>query len=434
MSYDPRAAMSRRHKLGRQRKRGIALGFSVFGLTLAMLVSACSSSGSSTSSSTNTAANTTSASASSTGSTNAAGSAGAATGDPIKLGISVPLSGAVGSSCGPMNKAMLAWFKHVNEAGGIDGRPIEVDNRDDGYDAARAVTNTKAFVEEKVLAVTGQCGSLQPPAQLPLLAAAKIPFLFTFGASTTLLNPLNPMYFNLMPTYGDQLVAAMPWVFEHQGVGSVVIMNTTTPDSEKTASEVTESVKKAGGTVAASYTAPPGTGDFAPYVLKMKNLNPEYVVLNQIPQDAARLTKQMTASQFQPKKNLVGSSAVSQATFLSTVDPAIAPKLIVTSDTIVPSDAVDSECGKVLKAAGLEIEGVTLRGCGTAQVVVKALQEAKKPLTSASLVSALESWNKVTASEIYPPVSFSSTNHVGVSSLYVFGVKDGAFYQIGQLS
>jgi hypothetical protein len=112
---------------------------------------------------------------------------------------------------------------------------------------------------------------------------------------------------------------------------------------------------------------------------------------------------------------------------------SLAPKLIVTSDTLAPAEAGNTECGKVLKEAGLQVEGVTLRGCGTAQVVVQALKNAKQP-TSSGIVDALESWNNVKASEIYPPISFSKTNHVGVKSLYVFGVKNGEFDQIGQLN
>ena len=53
------------------------------------------------------------------------GGGGNAAGSSIDLGISVPLSGAVGSSCGPMNKAMLAWFKHVNATGGVNGKKIK---------------------------------------------------------------------------------------------------------------------------------------------------------------------------------------------------------------------------------------------------------------------------------------------------------------------
>lgn len=332
-----------------------------------------------------------------------------------------------------MNQAMLAWFKHVNESGGVNGRQIKVDNRDDGYDASRAVTNTKAFISENVVAVTGQCGSLQPPAQVPLLAAAKIPFLFTFGASSALLNPLNPWYFNLMPSYGSQLVQLVPWVYQQKGPGTAVIMASTTPDSAQDTKNIAAAVTKAGGKVAGTFSAPPGTADLSPYVLKIKALHPDYVVLDQTPQDAARLTKAMTAANFAPSKNFIGSNAISQATFLSTVDPTLAPKLIVASDTLVPAAAADTQCATVLKAAGLQVEGVTLRGCGTAQVVVKALQETPD-LSGPNLVKTLESWNHATVSEIYQPLSFSATNHVGVSSLYVFGVKDGAFYQLGTIA
>ncbi len=371
---------------------------------------------------------------SSSGAASSTASASASDKTPITLGISVPLSGAVGSSCTPMNQAMLAWFAHVNKTGGINGRQLKIDNRDDGYNASQAVTNTKAFIAEKVTAVTGQCGSLQPPAQVPLLTAAGIPFLFVFGASTTLLNPLSPDYFNLMPTYGDQLQAVVPFAFNKDGKGSVVVMNTTTPDSATSTSQIEAAAKKAGGKFLGSFTAPPGTADLTPYVLQAKALHPDYVFLNMIPQDAAVFTKAMVANDFIPPKAIVGSNAIGQTTFLATVDPSAQAKLMITSDTLVPADSANTECAKVLIAANIAIQAVTLRGCGTAQVDVKLLSDIKGTINGASIVKELESWKNVNASEIYKPLTFSKTNHVGVSSLYVTGVKSGQFYNLGTVS
>lgn len=331
-----------------------------------------------------------------------------------------------------MNQAMVAWFKHVNSTGGVQGHPIKVDTRDDAYQATEAVTNTKAFIAEHVIAVTGQCGSIQPPAQMPLLQAAHIPFLFTFGSCTPCES--DSMFFNLMPDYGAQLQSAIPWVFQHKGAGSVVVMTTSTPGAAQITSNVQAAVTKAGGTNAASYSAPPGTADMTPFVLKMKALNPDYVVLNMTPQDAAVLTKAMTAQNFAPKKFLIGSSAIAQAAFLTNVDPSLQPKVIVTSDVIPPSAAPGTQCDTVLTAAKIPVNAVTLRGCGTAQVDVAALDQAK-PLTSAGLVAALDSWKNVKASEIYPPITFSATQRVGVaaSSVFMFGVQGGQFVKIGQL-
>lgn len=404
MSSYPRTRPALRPLRGLRPKSRGRLGLGAVGAVLTVLLAACGSSSSGNSS--------TSAS-------------------PINLGISVPLSGPVGSSCSPMNKAMLAWFNHINSTGGIHGHKIKVDTRDDAYQAAEAVTNTRAFIANKVVAVTGQCGSVQPPAQMPLLEPAHIPFLFTFGSCV----PCNsdPMYFNLMPNYGLQLAKEIPWVLQHDGTGSVVIMTSSTPGAATITTNVENAVKSAGGTFLASYSAPPGTADMTPYVLKMKAQHPDYVVLNMTPQDAAVLTKAMTAQKFAPTKDLIGSSAISQATFLSNVSPSLYPKIVVSSDVIPPSSASNTQCAKVLQAAGVQVTSVTLRGCGTAQVDVKALEQAKQPITGAGIAAVLESWNQVKASEIYPPISFSKTNHVGVSNFYIFGVKNGQFVVIGQL-
>lgn len=349
----------------------------------------------------------------------------------IGLGISVPLSGSVGSSCAPMNQAMVAWFNHVNATGGIHGEKLKVDTRDDAYEAAEAVTNTRAFIAAKDTAVTGQCGSIQPPAQMPELQRAQIPFLFDFGSCDTC--DSNSMYFNLMPDYGLQLAEEIPWVFQKNGPGSVAIMTSATPGAATITTNVENAAKKAGGSFVGAYSAPPGTADMTPYVLKMKATHPDYVVLNMTPQDAAVFTKAMTAQNFVPAKNLIGSSAISQQTFLSNVSADLDPKVIVTSDVTAPSAAGNTECAKVLKAANIAVSGVTLRGCGTAQVVAAALDQSKKPVTSSGLVSTLETWKDVKASEVYPPITFSKTNHIGVSNLYVFGVKNGQFDVIGQL-
>jgi ABC-type branched-subunit amino acid transport system substrate-binding protein len=330
-----------------------------------------------------------------------------------------------------MNQAMVAWFNHVNATGGINGKKLKVDTRDDAYSAAEAVTNTRAFVAEKDVAVTGQCGSIQPPAQMPLLQTAQIPYMFVFGSCDTCTS--DSMYFNLMPDYGVQLAETIPWVFQKNGKGSVVIMTSATPGAAAITSNVESAVKQAGGTFLAAYSTPPGTADMTPFVLKMKALHPDYVILNMTPQDAAVVTKAMSAQNFAPTKNLIGSAAISQATYLSNVAPGLDPKVIVSSDVLAPSAATNTQCASVLKAANVPLSGVTLRGCGTAQVVVTALKDAKGGVTSSSVVSALESWTNVKASEVYPPITFTKTNHIGVSSLYLFGVKNGQFVVIGQL-
>jgi branched-chain amino acid transport system substrate-binding protein len=359
------------------------------------------------------------------------GSTSASGANTLKIGISVPLSGPVGSSCGPMDQGELAYFNHVNATGGVHGDKLDVINKDDAYEAAEAVTNTRGFIADKVVAVTGQCGSIQIPAQAPLLSAAKIPFLFSFGSCDPCESGYG--YFNLMPDYGVQLANEVPYVFKTHGAGSAVIFTSATPGAATVTSNISDAVKKAGGTVAGTYSTPPGTTDMTPYVLKMAALHPAYVILNMTPQDAAVLTKAMTSQGFAPSKYLLGDAAIAQAAFLSNLGSSLQAKSIFVSDVNAPSAEATSICGTVLKHAHVALSSVTLRGCGAAQVLTAAMEQTKAPVTSAGIVSTLESWKGKAASSVYPPLTFSSSQRIGVTKLFVLGVKNGQFVKTGQL-
>ena len=57
-----------------------------------------------------------------------------------------PMTGKV-SSYFRMGKGADAWFKHVNETGGINGRMVNFRMVDDKYEPARTKTAVKRFIE-----------------------------------------------------------------------------------------------------------------------------------------------------------------------------------------------------------------------------------------------------------------------------------------------
>lgn len=66
---------------------------------------------------------------------------------PIVIGASWPQSGPLGSVA-PGLAGLEAYIEMVNEAGGVDGREIELVTADDAYDPARLVENERKFVEK----------------------------------------------------------------------------------------------------------------------------------------------------------------------------------------------------------------------------------------------------------------------------------------------
>src|SRR5205814_9777575 len=82
-----------------------------------------------------------------------------ATDTEIKVGQTVPHSGP-GSLYGVLGRVGEAYFKMLNEKGGINGRKVTFLTLDDSYSAPKAVEATRRLVEqEEVLALVGSLGT-----------------------------------------------------------------------------------------------------------------------------------------------------------------------------------------------------------------------------------------------------------------------------------
>ncbi|MGE0151391.1 MAG: ABC transporter substrate-binding protein [Reyranellaceae bacterium] len=107
-----------------------------------------------------------------------------ATDTEIKIGHSNPYSGPA-SAYGTIGKAIDAYFKKINDEGGINGRKIKFISQDDGYSPPKTVEVIRQMVEqEKVLLVFNTLGTPPNTAIQKYLNAKKVPQLFVAtGAS-----------------------------------------------------------------------------------------------------------------------------------------------------------------------------------------------------------------------------------------------------------
>jgi branched-chain amino acid transport system substrate-binding protein len=107
------------------------------------------------------------------------------TADEIHLGSSVPLSGEA-AIAGNVARGIEAYFKYVNDKGGVLGRKLKFTYLDDGYDPGRAVNNTIRLIQqEQVLAVFSSLGTSNNLAVRKLLNDAKVPQLYVSSGATT---------------------------------------------------------------------------------------------------------------------------------------------------------------------------------------------------------------------------------------------------------
>ena len=109
----------------------------------------------------------------------------------IKIGSTNPYSGPA-SAYGTIGRSSSAYFKMINEQGGVNGRKINFISLDDGYSPPRTVEQIRKLVEEeKVLFLAGTLGTPTNTAIHKYVNAQKVPHIFVNTGASKWANPDN---------------------------------------------------------------------------------------------------------------------------------------------------------------------------------------------------------------------------------------------------
>jgi branched-chain amino acid transport system substrate-binding protein len=120
----------------------------------------------------------------------------------IKLGQTMPYSGPA-SSYGTIGKVEAAYFRMINEHGGVNGRKIDLISLDDGYSPPKTVEQVRRLVEEDhVLATFQTLGTPTNTAIVTYMNEHKVPQLFVATGATKWGDYKNtPWTIGWQPTY-----------------------------------------------------------------------------------------------------------------------------------------------------------------------------------------------------------------------------------------
>jgi branched-chain amino acid transport system substrate-binding protein len=120
----------------------------------------------------------------------------------IKIGQSMPYSGPA-SAYGTIGKVEAAYFRKINEEGGINGRKLDFISLDDGYAPPRTVEMTRRLVEQdEVLLLFQTLGTPSNTAIQKYMNTKKVPQLFVATGATKWNDPTNyPWTMGWQPNY-----------------------------------------------------------------------------------------------------------------------------------------------------------------------------------------------------------------------------------------
>ena len=150
----------------------------------------------------------------------------------IKIGQTMPYSGPA-SAYGVIGRTEAAYFKMINEQGGVNGRKINFVSLDDGYSPPRTVEQARRLVEdEKVAFLFNTLGTAPNLAIRQYLNDNKVPQLFVSTGASVFSDPAhfpwtigyNPNYQTEARIYGKHILATRPdgriaVLFQNDGFG-----------------------------------------------------------------------------------------------------------------------------------------------------------------------------------------------------------------------
>ncbi len=123
----------------------------------------------------------------------------------IVVGQSAPLTGGNAELGNDIRNGALAYFKKVNDAGGIGGSAIKLVSLDDRNDTKLSAENTAKLVnEDNVVALFGYASSTLSVPAMPVVADKKVPFFAPFTGADTI-RKQNDFVYTVRATYADEI-------------------------------------------------------------------------------------------------------------------------------------------------------------------------------------------------------------------------------------
>ena len=190
----------------------------------------------------------------------------------VKVGVVLPLTGGLA----PVGKQVQAGIKMYMDKNGasVAGKKIDLIVKDDGG----VPDNSKRLAQELIVndkvAVIGSALTPSAMAIGPLSTQAKTANVVMVSGTSGVINPNNPYMVRTSFTLGQQSGIIAEWAAKNGSKKVAIIQSDWAPGAEATA-VFTDAFTKAGGQIAETIKVPLANPDFAPFLQRARDLNPD---------------------------------------------------------------------------------------------------------------------------------------------------------------
>ena len=190
----------------------------------------------------------------------------------VKIGVVLPLTGGLA----PVGKQVQAGIKMYMDKNGatVAGKKIDLIIKDD----AGVPDNSKRLAQELIVndkvAIIGSGITPSAMAIGPLSTQSKTANVVTVSGTSRVINPDNPYMVRTSFTLGQQSGIIAEWAAKNGSKKVAIIQSDWAPGAEATA-VFTDAFTKAGGQIVETIKVPLANPDFAPFLQRARDANPD---------------------------------------------------------------------------------------------------------------------------------------------------------------
>ena len=352
----------------------------------------------------------------------------------ITLGMHTDLSGVAATYGVSSSNGVKMRFDEANDAGGVNGRKINVIIEDQAYQVPKAVQACNKLINrDNVFAFVAALGTPMNNACFKDQLAAGVPNLFPLSAARSMFEPYDRLKFYGAATYVDQIRAAVSYFVKEKSKKSICVMYQDTDFGKEIVVGAETQTKQLGIKLAAISAHKPTDQDFTASLTNLKAAGCDLVLMGTIVRDT--IIPYVAARKMGwTDVDFVGSAAVYDGVVGAAqgMDGLYAMGLTEMPYSDSPVESVRKFVAAYKAKYNVDPNIGAVYGYVAADLTVAGLKNAGTDLTLDSFIKGLELIRNYQDSFKGPVVNFGPNIRQGANSSFLAVVKDGRWARVTQ--
>jgi ABC-type branched-subunit amino acid transport system substrate-binding protein len=363
----------------------------------------------------------------------------------IKIGNIMPYSGPA-SAYGVIGKTEAAYFKMINEQGGINGRKINFISYDDAYSPPKTVEQARKLVEsDEVLFIFNSLGTPPNSAIHKYMNAKKVPQLFVATGATKWNDPKDfPWTMGWQPSYQSETRIYAKYILQHMPKAKIAVLYQNDDYGKDYLKGLLDGLgTKAKTMIIAqdSYELSEPTIDS--HIVKLKASGADVFMNITTPKFAAQAIKKMAEIGWKPTHFLNNVSAsigsvIKPAGYENSQDIISATYLMDAADPQWKDNAGMKSFDDFLAKQfpeGNRLDGGVMVGYNVAQTMVQVLKQCGDNLTRANVMKQAASLKGYSSTNLLPGIKIntSATDFAPIEQLQLMRFKGQQWVLFGDI-